>query len=65
MRFPPAAAAIITAVMLFNNYSDIQSRFEQYIDYNQLVDVIIRSSESQPIYYVQRVCVLSLFKLQR
>jgi hypothetical protein len=54
------AAAIIVVVMLFNNYSDIQSRFEQYIDYNQLMDVVIRSSDSNALYYVQEV-LLCLF----
>jgi hypothetical protein len=47
---------VLVSVLLMNDYNDIQSRFKQYIDYNQLFDLVTRSSSSQPTYFVQRVC---------
>jgi hypothetical protein len=47
---------VLVCVLLMNDYNDIQSRFKQYIDYNQLFDLVTRSSSSQPTYFVQKVC---------
>ena len=45
----------VVVVLLMNDYKDIQSKFKQYIDYNQLFDLVIKDSSSSPLYYVEKV----------
>lgn len=47
-------------LFLHNDYNDIQSRFKQYIDYNQLFELVINSRGSHPSYYIQKVGLLGL-----
>lgn len=49
------ASFFVVAVFLFNDYDDIQSKFKQYIDYNQLFQLVVDSKMSNPPYWIERV----------
>ena len=48
----------VVCVFLFNNYNDMQSKFKQYIDYNQLFNVVVQSTSSHTTYFIQKVLLL-------
>ena len=59
VQFAAFGVAVII-VFLLNNYDDIQSKFKQYIDFNQLFAVSINTASSRPSYFIQRAGMLGL-----
>lgn len=49
------AGLCITVVFLRGDYKDMQTKFKQYVDYNQIFDLVTQAKTSRPQYLAQRV----------
>lgn len=50
-------------ILLSNDYTNIQSRFKQYIDYNQILDCIVSANSNSGNYVMQKAGLLGMLAL--